>query len=479
MRRLSLVFLALVAACTAACSSSSSDTSTTSGSAQADASGDAPVAGDAQSTGDAAQGDPYADIKAGPNTLVQDGAYHLGIFAKPFGLKLFFQLYVIGEGSPDKGGKFKVFEIRGFDNETKLPTEPLAVAYDVPVDATGAFAVDFKTITLPPKASPTGSEVPIILKLFGSLKGKQVMCGDVEGNVPQFFQDLKGSTWKAVPTSADAVKAGEAACETVAAKVYKHIEQCPAITVGAQKLTSAERERTFQVLLPASGTPTEPVPVVFLFHGVGGNAEGILKDSQFATLQAKHNFVLVVPESERGTDGKAVLKTDWYYGDSKYDMDNPDLVYFDDLLTCVGKNFKLDPARTYITGMSGGGLIGTFVGLHRSKVVAAAAPFSGGYLSGLTFPAESQKTPFMLSWGGEKDFAFSQDFNTLAGGLIAALSGHGNPLVQCNHGTGHKWPAELTPAAWSFLSAYTLGKDPQPWAKGLPPEFPGYCKLGK
>ena len=58
---------------------------------------------------------------------MQDGKYYLGIFAKPFGLKLFFQLYVIGEGSPSAGGKFKVFEIRGYDNVTKEPTEPLAV----------------------------------------------------------------------------------------------------------------------------------------------------------------------------------------------------------------------------------------------------------------------------------------------------------------------------------------------------------------
>ena len=293
MRRLFALTLALAMA---ACASSNSPSSSSkSSSSVADAGGDAAAASDApngSTATDAAGMDAtattattpeelYAGIQAGPNTLVQDGKYYLGIFAKPFSLKLFFQLYVKAEGSPTAGGKLKVFEIRGFDNETKQATEPLAVAYDVPVDPTGAFVVDFKTVTLPPKASPTGTEVPLILKLFGAVHDGQMMCGDVEGNVPQFFQDLKGSTWKAVAASAAAVKAGEAACQTVAAKVYKPVETCPAILAGLNHIQSAERDRTFQVSLPASGTPTSPVPLVFLLHGVGGNAPGIHKDTKF------------------------------------------------------------------------------------------------------------------------------------------------------------------------------------------------------
>ena len=36
----------------------------------------------------------------------------------------------------------------------------------------------------------------------------------------------------------------------------------------------------------------------------------------------------------------------------------------------------------------------------------------------------------------------------------------------------------MTPAAWAFLSSYTLGGGEKPFAGGLPMVFPNYCKAG-
>lgn len=437
---------------------------------------------DSAMTGDAGSSQDTAVVDIWPKT----GDYYLGIWAKAFDLKLYFKVKIEAEGSSAAGGVIKTFEIRAVATDGAVSDDAIGLAKDVTVDKDGHFLVDIDDLVLPGSAksagvahsfSPTGTDVPLILKLAGTLKPGGMFCGTVDGFVPQFGQTLAGSTFRAVPWGTETKPAAETSCEGDIAKNYAHIDKCPVIQAGVNTLKSAERDRKFQVLLPAAGTPTAATPVVFLFHGVGGSAKGILGESQFAKLQETENFVLVVPESERKADGTAVLKSDWYYAGAYFELDNPDMVFFDDMLKCVGEAFPQDPSRIYVTGMSGGGLMSTFTALHRSKVIAAAAPFSGGYL--LPFPKSAAPRPFLASHGGPTDAAYGQDFLKLATALIGDLLASGHPVVTCDHGTGHKWPAAMTAAAWTFLKAYQLDKPADPWAAGLPAVFPAYCKVAK
>ncbi len=406
--------------------------------------------------------------------------YYLGIWAKAFNLKLYFKSHLVMSGDLTAGGTIKTFEMRALVPADGSVTEVIFLSKDVTVATNGTFLLLVPKIVLPAKASPTGTDVELELKLTGKFNADGTFCGTVDGNVPAFATPLTGSTFKAVKWGKETKPIGETSCEGNVAKLYTHISQCPTVSAGANTMTSAERKRTFQVMLPATGTPTtDPMPIVFLYHGVGGDPKGILDESQFAKLLETEKFILVVPESERDTAGKAVLKTDWYYAAPQYDLDNPDLVYFDDLLGCVGKQYKIDAARVYVTGMSGGGLISTFTALNRGKVVAAAAPFSGGYLNGLDYPKDEQKTPFLVTWGGPTDKAYEQNFETLAATLSSHLAAVSHPLVKCEHALGHKWPKEMTTPAWQFLHAYELGKAGDPWAAGLPASFPAYCKIAK
>ena len=116
-----------------------------------------------------------------------------------------------------------------------------------------------------------------------------------------------------------------------------------------------------------------------------------------------------------------------------------------------------------------------FTSFARSDVIAAAAPFSGGYL--FKFPTTTNKFPEMVTWGGVNDNAFSQNFNTLALALIPALKSDGHFVLQCNHGTGHKWPLEMTAADWAFLKNYTLGATAPVFKDPLPSVFPSYCSV--
>ena len=486
LRVCALAAMAQLAACSSSSPSTTAkgavagDTTQTADSKGQDAASGTDTAAGDTAAGDTAAGDttPAADIviPAG-NTLIKDGEYYMGVQAAPFGnLKPFFKVTLTAGGALDGGGVLKTFEIRAVSADGWIG-DPLATAKDVAVGKDNTFKISFDSIVLPAKTTPTGSDVPVSLVLTGVIHKDNWFCGDVDGMVPDFGQALTGSKFRGVAWGTEKTPA-ESSCEGDNNPIYTHIATCPSIAVGTNKMNSATRDRTFEVRLPDGPTPTEALPLVLLYHGVGGDAPTMITDAHYDALMKTEKLILVAPNSERDPKtGKAVLKTDWYYGASLFDMDNPDLVYFDDLVNCVSKTYQIDPKRIYVTGMSGGGLESTFIGANRAAVVAAASPFSGGFL--VKWPKYDHKVPFLVTWGGTEDSAYSQNFDTLAKQLIGYLLGAGNVTVQCNHGTGHKWPAEMTAASWKFLSSFTLDSTDNPFATSLPAVFPSYCSISK
>jgi len=481
LRLCTLVALAQILACGSSSSTTSAAKDAGSGDTAQTADGaktpDSATGTDATAT-DVATGDSAAtDSTATANTLIKNGEYYMGVQAAPFGnLKLFFKVTLTASGALDAGGSLKTFEIRAVSSDGWVG-DPLATAKDIAVAKDNTFKITFDNLVLPAKTTPTGSDVPVSLILTGAIHKDNWFCGDVDGMVPDFGQALTGSKFRGVAWGTEKTPA-ESSCEGDNNPVYKHIVTCPAVAAGKNAMKSAERDRTFELRLPEGATPTDALPLVVLYHGVGGDAPGMIDESGYAKLLKTEKLILVAPNSERDAKtGKAVLKTDWYYGASLFDMDNPDLVYFDDIVNCVSKAYKIDAKRIYVTGMSGGGLESTFVGANRASVVAAAAPFSGGFL--VKWPKYDHKVPFLVTWGGIEDTAYSQNFDTLAKQLIGYLVGSGNVTVQCNHGLKHVWPAEMTAASWKFLSSFTLDSKDNPFAAGLTAEFPKYCSLAK
>ena len=418
---------------------------------------------------------PAVDAQGGVNGLFESQEWFLGVQAAPFGdLKLPFKMTVVATGDIEKGGVILAMQLRAMSADLTYTSEPIATLQNVPIAAGGAFSLQFDNMVLPAKAAPTGSEVPLNMVLKGKIASKSVFCGEIEGTVPQFEVSLKGSKFKAVPYGQQK-SPYESSCEGTQVKLYKPIDKCPVLLPGENTMTSAERSRTFIVQLPKQATSTAGLPVIFLFHGVDGTPEGMIDTSGLLPEQAKDKpFVIVSARSERDAKGKALLKTDWYYASPFYDMDNPDLVFFDDMHKCVGDQFGLDKSRVYAMGLSGGGLMSSFLTLHRGKVIAAAAPFSGGYLH--PWPKDSGTAPFVFSWGGPTDKAYEQNFDAMALTILKGFKDSGHFTIACNHGLGHKWPVEGGAYAAKFLLAHTLGGS-NPFANGLGDGWPAYCKI--
>ncbi len=421
----------------------------------------------------------YADeaaAVAGDDKLTPPQGLFLAAQAAPFGgLQLFFKASIVGHQTADGGGVMKLITLRAVSGKTKEVTDIMAAACDVVVKADGSFTIDFGDVVLPAKGSPTDTDVKLSLIMTGKFTGLNSFCGDLEGNVPDFGVKLTGSKFKAVEFGTQ-TDPPESSCEGNTAKTYTGIATCPALLPGENTMTSAERSRTYIVQLPKDVSDVTGLPVIFLYHGVGGEPGSMIDDSFLTAEQQKTPFILIAPRSERAASGKAVLKTDWYYGSPLFKNDNPDLVFFDDLLKCAGAQYKFDTKRIYVTGMSGGGLMSTFLGIHKSDVVAAATPFSGGYLH--AWPTKSGNVPFVVSWGGVDDFAYEQNFDKMAKSLIESLKGSGHVVVACNHGTKHEWPKEGGAYAAKFLLAHKLG-EASPFVSSLGDSWPSYCSLQK
>ncbi len=456
MKTLLCTILALLAACSS---------QTTADTVNVDASADASV-------------DIAADVTVGQ--AIPHGDFYITVDVVPFGdLLLPFKATITATGSLSNGGTFNTFELRAISEKSDpmFVSDPIATLTNVPVDKGGGFTVLTDTIVLPGKASPTGTDVHIAnFALSGTLHEDGTFCGDVGGTVLEFIKDIKGSTFKAVPWGTQGDTPG-ASCAAVTVKHYAPIATCPTLIAGVNDIVSAERNRKFTVVLPADAT-AQNMPVVFLFHGVNDDMGGILNETHYADNQKTEPFVLVVPQSERDATGKAVSQTDWAYGLHAFGDDNQDLVFFDDMLKCVSQQYKTDAKRVYVTGFSGGGLMTVFTSFAREKVIAASAPSSGGYL--FKFPATTNKFPDLVTWGGGGDSAYGQNFDLFAKDLISFLVSDKHYVIQCNHDTGHKWPAAMTAANWAFLSRFKLGEAPQPFAGDtLPAVFPKYCTLAK
>ncbi|MEY3015282.1 MAG: hypothetical protein RIT45_4017 [Pseudomonadota bacterium] len=465
MRHTITTTLALALAAVLALPGCSSDDGDTSGTAQ-----------DAAGSDGAANDGTGSDTAAG-NPLIADGDYLMGIKLSLGGAQLVMKLAITAEGEAGGAGKILTFDVYGANTFGFVSEAPIASATDIAVAADGTFTVDLGEVEVPGKASPTGTPVKATLTIHGTVAADGTFCGDVTGAVPAFKADLAGSTFRAVPWPAEVPKDYDVVCPGGGAKDYAPIATCPKLTAGTNSMESATFPRTFELILPAAATQTDAkLPVVFLYHGNTGSAKGILGDTGWKAVAEKVGAIVVAPDTTASVNGsKPIL--DWRYAEKVFDMDNRELVFFDDLRKCVAEQYPTDPERLYVTGMSAGAMMTTFLSLHRSEAIAAAAPLSGGYLH--DFPDATRKVPFLVTWGGPTDTAYSQNFDTLAKTLVGNLDAKSYVHADCEHTLGHKIPAGYAPFVWDWFAPFSRATTGDAHAGKLPESAPAFCKPAK
>jgi polyhydroxybutyrate depolymerase len=144
-------------------------------------------------------------------------------------------------------------------------------------------------------------------------------------------------------------------------------------------------------------------PVVFMFHGTGGNGEQFLRTSGWREQADATGLVAVFPTALRYRvleSGR--LKTKWNaFGlEDVIDVDErapaDDVGFVDHMLADLGTQLPVDPHRIYAAGFSNGADFAARLSIDRSDRIAAAAYSAGG----LTEPQSPDRAvPTFVSLG--------------------------------------------------------------------------------
>jgi polyhydroxybutyrate depolymerase len=141
----------------------------------------------------------------------------------------------------------------------------------------------------------------------------------------------------------------------------------------AQALTVAGQSRTFAYIVPEGYSPDEPLPVVFGFHGAGGNSlQPVGWGLNVAAYNGSGQRALFIYPNALVRGGR----TGWAMGE-----DEEDVQLFDAMLEWAEAEFCVNPKRIFLVGFSWGNDFANVLGCYRGDKVRAINGFSGGFYS--------------------------------------------------------------------------------------------------
>ena len=126
--------------------------------------------------------------------------------------------------------------------------------------------------------------------------------------------------------------------------------------------------REYDIYVPAVYNGTSQVPLIFNFHGGGGDIAGQIAIADMSLIADTANFIVVYPQAlPDPNDGGP---TNWIHKDPT----NVDDVYFiDALIDSLSLDYQIDPTRIYACGYSLGGEFSYEVGCRLNNRIASIA----------------------------------------------------------------------------------------------------------
>ena len=135
-------------------------------------------------------------------------------------------------------------------------------------------------------------------------------------------------------------------------------EATPVGMLPNQPVRVRGRTLSYGLFVPPAYDPEVAFPLVVCLHGAGFTGDSYLE--RWATRLGE-SYILVCPTSMAGT---------WWTRPSE------ELVFA--TIKTVRAQYRIDPDRIYLTGMSNGGIGTWIIGMHYAPRFAAVAPMAGG-----------------------------------------------------------------------------------------------------
>jgi polyhydroxybutyrate depolymerase len=225
---------------------------------------------------------------------------------------------------------------------------------------------------------------------------------------------------------------------------------------------------TREALLYAPATAkTTAAPIVFVFHGHGGNMRNAARSFHIHTLWPE--TIVVYPQGlntpGRLTDPEGKLPG---WQSTAGDQGDRDLKFFDAVLASLKTDFKVDERRIYSTGHSNGGGFTYLLWAARGDVFAAMAPSSAAAARQL----KDLKPKPVLHVAGEQDPLVKYEWQKATMDALRKLNGcdeqgtewdklctlypskTGTPVVTLIHPSNHAFIQDAPPMIVKFFKAH-------------------------
>jgi predicted esterase len=268
-------------------------------------------------------------------------------------------------------------------------------------------------------------------------------------------------------------------------------------------ITTGGQQREFILVKPAVTDPGEKLPVLFMWHWIGGSAHSFLDKGEVQQAADDQHFIAVIPVAKGATVFGTSFNTRWPFDITQTQARmNEEFKFFDDMLACVEQQLPADENCVSSVGVSAGALFNDQLAQARSTTLASFLSLSGGVGNNIIKPwnGAARKLPGVVLWGGDgppamdgnKDIlgcvGIGMDFSVASTTLESELAADGHFFIECKHNCGHvEPPLEPLPGEsqyaglWEFAlnHPYWLPAGSSPFIEhGMPAAMPAWCGIG-
>jgi hypothetical protein len=221
----------------------------------------------------------------------------------------------------------------------------------------------------------------------------------------------------------------------------------------------------------AASMPAPGGPFVVFWHDIGGGwqeTETALGAGAIDEITARGGVVAVPLASNKCTGCVTTGADVWFL---------QDFGTTDEVLACAVEQAKIDIRHVHAVGIGAGGFQASAQMLNRASYMASVISYSGGEspIPGTqTSQDPSNFGAYLLTYGTQDSDVIMNNFKQQSEALFDHQIEHGAFVMMCAT-AGHGIDANIAPHALQFLLDHPYKVSPEPYARGIPREFPSYC----
>ena len=132
-------------------------------------------------------------------------------------------------------------------------------------------------------------------------------------------------------------------------------------------------DREYHIYIPVSYDGATSVPLLFVFHGYGGNARDLMRWGDMRSVADTAGFILIVPQGYKDHRGSP----HWNVGSWTIGSTVDDIGFIEKIINRTSDEFNLDLHRVYSYGHSNGGYFSFELACHLGNKIAAIGSIGG------------------------------------------------------------------------------------------------------